>query len=126
MNIRLSIGVLISALGLLSVAPAFAQSGSGGEADQLDRDFYNEYLDSVPDEWAPDPLLLQANLFASESCWEVCQEALRIHGGNGYANEYDIERLYRDAPLMIVGEGTSEIQKMVIGRRLLEDYAIET
>ncbi len=73
-----------------------------------------------------DLLAGQAKLFASESCWEVCQEALRIHGGNGYANEYDIERLYRDAPLMIVGEGTSEIQKMVIGRRLLEDYAVET
>jgi len=65
-----------------------------------------------------------AKLFCSETCWELCQEALRIHGGNGYAAEYPIERLYRDAPLMIVGEGTSEIQKMVIGRRLLEDYAI--
>lgn len=62
----------------------------------------------------------QAKLFASEACWEITQEALRIHGGNGYANEYPIERLYRDAPLMIVGEGTSEIQKMVIARRLLE------
>jgi len=66
-----------------------------------------------------------AKYFASESCWEICQEALRIHGGNGYANEYPIERLYRDAPLMIVGEGTSEIQKMVIARRLLEDHAID-
>ncbi|MCC7076440.1 MAG: acyl-CoA dehydrogenase family protein [Acidimicrobiia bacterium] len=65
-----------------------------------------------------------AKLFASETCWEVCQEALRIHGGNGYAAEYPIERLYRDAPLMIVGEGTSEIQKIVIGRRLLEEYHI--
>jgi len=65
-----------------------------------------------------------AKYFASEMCWEICQEALRIHGGNGYAAEYPIERLYRDAPLMIVGEGTNEIQKMVIGRRLLEDYAI--
>lgn len=71
-----------------------------------------------------DLLAGMAKLFASESCWEVCQEALRIHGGNGYADEYDIERLYRDAPLMIVGEGTNEIQKMVIGRRLLEDYGI--
>jgi alkylation response protein AidB-like acyl-CoA dehydrogenase len=65
-----------------------------------------------------------AKLFCSETCWEITQEALRIHGGNGYAAEYPIERLYRDAPLMIVGEGTSEIQKMVIGRRLLEEYAI--
>jgi butyryl-CoA dehydrogenase len=71
-----------------------------------------------------DLLAGQAKLFASEACWEVTQEALRIHGGNGYANEYDIERLYRDAPLMIVGEGTSEIQKMVIGRRLLEEYPL--
>ncbi|MEJ5255639.1 MAG: acyl-CoA dehydrogenase family protein [Acidimicrobiales bacterium] len=66
-----------------------------------------------------------AKYFCSEVCWEICQEALRIHGGNGYAAEYPIERLYRDAPLMIVGEGTNEIQKMVIGRRLLEEYAVE-
>jgi alkylation response protein AidB-like acyl-CoA dehydrogenase len=66
-----------------------------------------------------------AKYFCSEVCWEICQEALRIHGGNGYAAEYPIERLYRDAPLMIVGEGTNEIQKMVIGRRLIEDYAVE-
>jgi alkylation response protein AidB-like acyl-CoA dehydrogenase len=61
-----------------------------------------------------------AKLFCSETCWEICQDALRIHGGNGYSAEYPIERLYRDAPLMIVGEGTSEIQKLVIARRLLE------
>jgi alkylation response protein AidB-like acyl-CoA dehydrogenase len=66
-----------------------------------------------------------AKYFCSEVCWEVCQAALRIHGGNGYAAEYPIERLYRDAPLMIVGEGTNEIQKMVIGRRLLEEYALD-
>ncbi len=66
-----------------------------------------------------------AKYFCSETCWEICQEALRIHGGNGYAAEYPIERLYRDAPLMIVGEGTSEIQKMVIARRLLEEYALD-
>lgn len=65
-----------------------------------------------------------AKLFCSETCWELTQEALRIHGGNGYTAEYPIERLYRDAPLMIVGEGTSEIQKLVIARRLLEDFAI--
>lgn len=56
---------LVLAAVLTAPAPAFARSGTGGEADQLDRDFYNEYLDSVPDEWAPNPLLLQANLFAS-------------------------------------------------------------
>jgi alkylation response protein AidB-like acyl-CoA dehydrogenase len=72
-----------------------------------------------------DLLAGMAKLFASEACWEVTQEALRIHGGNGYADEYDIERLYRDAPLMIVGEGTNEIQKMVIARRLLEEHAVE-
>ena len=66
-----------------------------------------------------------AKLFCSEVCWELTQEALRIHGGVGYADEFPIERLYRDAPLMIVGEGTNEIQKMVIGRRLLEEHAID-
>ena len=65
-----------------------------------------------------------AKLFCSETCWEVTQEALRIHGGNGYAAEYPIERLYRDAPLMIVGEGTSEIQRMVIGRTLLRRHKL--
>jgi butyryl-CoA dehydrogenase len=61
-----------------------------------------------------------AKLFCAETCWEVCADALRIHGGNGYAAEYPVERLYRDAPLMIIGDGTSEIQKLVISRRLLE------
>ncbi len=61
-----------------------------------------------------------AKLFCAETCWEVCGEALRIHGGNGYAADYPVERLYRDAPLMIIGDGTSEIQKLVISRRLLE------
>jgi alkylation response protein AidB-like acyl-CoA dehydrogenase len=61
-----------------------------------------------------------AKLFASESAKENAEEALRIHGGYGYSKEYEIERLYRDAPLLLIGEGTSEIQKMVIGRKLLE------
>ena len=61
-----------------------------------------------------------AKLFAAESAKEVVEEAFRIHGGYGYSKEYEIERLYRDAPLLIVGEGTSEIQKMIIGRKLLE------
>jgi alkylation response protein AidB-like acyl-CoA dehydrogenase len=60
-----------------------------------------------------------AKLFASEAAKEVVEEALRIHGGYGYSKEYEIERLYRDAPLLLIGEGTSEIQKMVIGRTLL-------
>ncbi|MBX7161046.1 MAG: acyl-CoA dehydrogenase family protein [Acidimicrobiia bacterium] len=66
-----------------------------------------------------------AKLFASEACQEVTLDALRIHGGNGYAAEYPIERLYRDAPLMIVGEGTSEIQSLVIARRLLEQARVD-
>ncbi|MFT5201578.1 MAG: alkylation response protein AidB-like acyl-CoA dehydrogenase [Candidatus Aldehydirespiratoraceae bacterium] len=66
-----------------------------------------------------------AKLFASEACFEICIEALRIHGGNGYTQEYDVERYFRDSPLMIIGEGTSEIQKMVIARKLLERHAID-
>ncbi len=63
-----------------------------------------------------------AKLFASETCLEVTQEALRIHGGVGYTQDLPIERYYRDAPLMIVGEGTNEIQRIVIARQLLERY----
>ena len=61
-----------------------------------------------------------AKLFASEAASQNAEECLRIHGGYGYSKEYEIERLYRDAPLLVIGEGTSEIQKMVIGRKLLE------
>jgi alkylation response protein AidB-like acyl-CoA dehydrogenase len=61
-----------------------------------------------------------AKLFASEAAKANAEEALRIHGGYGYSKEYEIERIYRDAPLLLIGEGTSEIQKMVIGRKLLE------
>ena len=61
-----------------------------------------------------------AKLLASEYCAEVTQEAFRIHGGYGYSKEYEIERLYRDAPLLLIGEGTSEIQRMVIGKKLLQ------
>jgi alkylation response protein AidB-like acyl-CoA dehydrogenase len=60
-----------------------------------------------------------AKLFASESAKEVVEDAFRIHGGYGYSKEYEIERLYRDAPLLLIGEGTSEIQRMVIGRKLV-------
>lgn len=67
-----------------------------------------------------DLIASMAKLFCSETCWEVCQSALRIHGGNGYATDYPVERLYRDAPLMVIGDGTSEVQKLVISRRLLE------
>ena len=65
-----------------------------------------------------------AKLFASEMCGEVTLDALRIHGGYGYIKDFDVERYYRDAPLMIIGEGTNEIQKLVIARRLLEKYPI--
>jgi alkylation response protein AidB-like acyl-CoA dehydrogenase len=65
-----------------------------------------------------------AKLFASEAGKEVVEDALRIHGGYGYSEEYEIERLYRDAPLLLIGEGTSEIQRMVIGRTLLRRHRI--
>ncbi|MCL2769623.1 MAG: acyl-CoA dehydrogenase family protein, partial [Solirubrobacterales bacterium] len=57
-----------------------------------------------------------AKLFASEAGRFCVEESFRIHGGYGYSKEYEIERIYRDAPLLLIGEGTSEIQKMVIGR----------
>src|SRR5919107_1252787 len=65
-----------------------------------------------------------AKLFASETGKEVVEESFRIHGGYGYSKEYEIERLYRDAPLLLIGEGTSEIQKMVIGKTLLARHKI--
>jgi alkylation response protein AidB-like acyl-CoA dehydrogenase len=65
-----------------------------------------------------------AKLFASESCQEVSLEAMRVLGGYGYTQEFPVERFYRDAPLMIIGEGTSEIQKLVIARNLLQKYKI--
>lgn len=61
-----------------------------------------------------------AKLFASETAMKIALDAVRIHGGNGYSTEYDVERYFRDAPLMIVGEGTNEIQRNVIARRLVE------
>ncbi len=65
-----------------------------------------------------------AKLYASEAGKEVVEDAFRIHGGYGYSKEYEIERLYRDAPLLLIGEGTSEIQRMVIGKKLLERHKI--
>ncbi|MEC7914383.1 MAG: acyl-CoA dehydrogenase family protein [Chloroflexota bacterium] len=64
-----------------------------------------------------------AKLFASEVCGEVAMEAMRVHGGVGYTKDLPVERYYRDAPLMIIGEGTNEIMKLVIARRLLEKYS---
>ena len=65
-----------------------------------------------------------AKLFASEAARFCAEECLRIHGGYGYSKEYEIERIYRDAPLLLIGEGTSEIQRMVIGRKLLARHKI--
>jgi alkylation response protein AidB-like acyl-CoA dehydrogenase len=65
-----------------------------------------------------------AKLLASETGKEVVEDAFRIHGGYGYSKEYEIERLYRDAPLLLIGEGTSEIQRMVIGKKLLQRHKI--
>ena len=65
-----------------------------------------------------------AKLFASEAGRFCVEESFRIHGGYGYSKEYEIERLYRDAPLLLIGEGTSEIQKMVIGKKLLQRHKI--
>lgn len=64
-----------------------------------------------------------AKLFASEMCQEVALEAMRIHGGYGYSQEFNVERYYRDAPLMIIGEGTNEIQRLVVAKGLLKRYA---
>jgi alkylation response protein AidB-like acyl-CoA dehydrogenase len=63
-----------------------------------------------------------AKLLASEYCAEVTQESFRIHGGYGYSKEYEIERLMREAPFLLIGEGTSEIQKTIISRGLLKQY----
>jgi alkylation response protein AidB-like acyl-CoA dehydrogenase len=63
-----------------------------------------------------------AKLIASEYCAEVVQDSFRIHGGYGYSKEYEIERLMREAPFLLIGEGTSEIQKTIISRGLLKEY----
>jgi alkylation response protein AidB-like acyl-CoA dehydrogenase len=65
-----------------------------------------------------------AKLLASEYCCEVTQESFRIHGGYGYSKEYEIERLMREAPFLLIGEGTSEIQKTIISRGLLREYKL--
>ncbi len=65
-----------------------------------------------------------AKYLAAEYCRDVVEDSFRIHGGYGYSKEYEIERLYREAPMLLIGEGTSDIQKMIIGRRLLEEYRI--
>ncbi|CDQ42811.1 MULTISPECIES: acyl-CoA dehydrogenase family protein [Mycolicibacterium] len=65
-----------------------------------------------------------AKYLASEFCAEVTQQSFRIHGGYGYSKEYEIERLMRDAPFLLIGEGTSEIQKTIISKNLLDEYRL--
>ena len=65
-----------------------------------------------------------AKYLASEYCHEVVESSFRIHGGYGYSKEYEIERLYREAPMLLIGEGTSEIQRMIIGRRVVENHRL--
>ncbi|MCF8588926.1 acyl-CoA dehydrogenase family protein [Gordonia liuliyuniae] len=60
-----------------------------------------------------------AKLFASETAMQIALDAIRVHGGYGYSKEYDVERYFRDAPLMIVGEGTNEIQRNVIAAQII-------
>jgi alkylation response protein AidB-like acyl-CoA dehydrogenase len=66
-----------------------------------------------------------AKLFATETAAEVSFEAMRIFGGNGYSKDFPIERYYRDAPLVVIGGGTNELQRLIIARRLLEKYALK-
>lgn len=67
-----------------------------------------------------------AKYLASEYCSQVVEDSFRIHGGYGFSKEYEIERLYREAPMLLIGEGTADIQRMIIGRRILEDYRLKT
>ncbi|MFT4008467.1 MAG: acyl-CoA dehydrogenase family protein [Nocardioidaceae bacterium] len=66
-----------------------------------------------------------AKMLASEYANEVVEDSFRIHGGYGYSKEYEIERLMREVKFMLIGEGTSDIQKMIIGRSLLKDYKLK-
>jgi alkylation response protein AidB-like acyl-CoA dehydrogenase len=65
-----------------------------------------------------------AKMVASEYAHEVVEDSFRIHGGYGYSKEYEIERLYREVAFMLIGEGTTDIQKMIIGRNMLQDYKL--
>ena len=66
-----------------------------------------------------------AKYMAAEYCADVVNQSFRIHGGLGYSKEYEIERLYREAPMLLIGEGTAEIQKMIIGKSILKDYKLK-
>ena len=65
-----------------------------------------------------------AKLFASETAMEVTTEAIQVHGGYGYVREYDVERFFRDAKILEIGEGTSEIQRLIISREILKDIQV--
>lgn len=65
-----------------------------------------------------------AKYFATEAAQDNSLDSMRIHGGYGYSTEFNVERLYRDAPLLLIGEGSNEIQQLIIARRLLEQHAI--
>lgn len=65
-----------------------------------------------------------AKLFASETAMKIALDGVRIHGGYGYSTEFDVERYFRDAPLMIVGEGTNEIQRNVIAKQLVNRHPV--
>jgi butyryl-CoA dehydrogenase len=64
-----------------------------------------------------------AKLFSSEAAMDATIEAVQLHGGYGYSREYPVERMMRDAKILEIGEGTSEIQRMVIARELLSDLS---
>jgi alkylation response protein AidB-like acyl-CoA dehydrogenase len=66
-----------------------------------------------------------AKLFATETAAEVSLEAMRILGGNGFSKDFPVERYYRDAPLLVIGGGTNELQRLIIARNLLQQYANE-
>ena len=81
---------------------------------RLVREIIEDTRDAVGD--SPDLLLV----FASETALSVATEAMRIHGAYGYSKEYPIERLFRDAPLLCIGEGTNELQRIIIAKQLVK------
>ena len=65
-----------------------------------------------------------AKLFASETAMQVTREAIQIHGGYGYVRDNDVERYFRDAKILEIGEGTSEIQRMIIAREIIKETIV--
>ena len=65
-----------------------------------------------------------AKLFASETAMQVTRDAIQIHGGYGYVRDYDVERYFRDAKILEIGEGTSEIQRMIIAREIIKETIV--